>query len=43
MDNPEKLAIQVTQDAKKQIKKTHKIICVGHHNTQTNTNNVITA
>ena len=35
MDNPEKLATQNTQDAEK-----HNTICVGHHYTQTKTNNV---
>jgi len=39
MDNPEKLATQGTQDEEKQ-NKTHNTICVGHHYTQTNTNNV---
>ena len=39
MDNPEKLAAQGTLDEDKQNKK-HNTICVGHHNTQTNTNNV---
>ena len=39
MDNPEKLATWGTQDEEKQNKK-HNIICVGHHSTQTNTNNV---
>ena len=37
MDNPEKLATQGAQDEEKQNKHT---ICVGHHYTQTNTNNV---
>ena len=35
MDNPEKLATQGTQDEEE-----HSTICVGHHYTQTNTNNV---
>jgi hypothetical protein len=35
MDNPEKLAIQSTQDEEK-----HNTICVGHHYTQINTNNI---
>ena len=35
MDNPEKLATQDIQDDEK-----HNTICVGHHCTQTNTNNV---
>ena len=39
MDNPEKLATQGTQDEEKQNKK-HNTIFVGHHYTQTNTNNV---
>ena len=34
-NNPEKLATQGTQDVEK-----HNTICVGHHYTQTNTNNV---
>ena len=38
MDNPEKLATNGTQDEDKQVK--HNTICVGHHYTQTNTNNV---
>ena len=49
MDNPEKLATLGTQDTrrrqkkqknKKKTKKPRKTICVGHHYTQTNTNNV---
>jgi hypothetical protein len=39
MDNPEKLASLGTQDEDKQDKKQNTI-CVGHHYTQTNTNNV---
>ena len=35
MDNPEKLATQGTQDEEK-----HNTKRVGHHHTQTNTNNV---
>ena len=35
-DNPEKLATYCTQDEEN----TTHIICVGHHYTQTNTNNV---
>ena len=38
MDNPEKLATQGTQDQDKQNK--NNTICVGHHYTKTNTNNV---
>ena len=38
MDNPEKMATQGTQDKDK--KKKHNTICVGHHYTQTNTNNI---
>ena len=34
-DNPEKMATQGTQDEEK-----HNTICVGHHYTQANTNNV---
>ena len=37
MDNPEKLATQGTQNEENQNKYT---ICVGHHYTQANTNNV---
>jgi len=37
MDIPGKLAKHGTQDEEKQ---THNTICVGHHYTQTNTNNV---
>jgi len=39
MDNPEKLATLDTQDEDKQNVK-HNTIYVGHHYTQTNTNNV---
>ena len=39
MDNPEKLATQVTQDEEK-TKQKHNTICVGHHYAQANTNNV---
>jgi hypothetical protein len=39
MNNPEKLAIPNTQDENKQNKK-HNTTCVGHHYTQTNTDNV---
>ena len=35
MDNPEKLTTQGTQHEEKQ----NNTICVGHHYTQTNTNN----
>jgi hypothetical protein len=35
MDNPEKLATQVTQDEEK-----HNTACAGHHYAQTNTHNV---
>ena len=38
MGNPEKLATEGTQDEEKQSKSN--TICVGHHHTQTNTNNV---
>ena len=38
-DNPEKLAIRGTQDEDNQNNNT---ICIGHHNTQANTNNVNT-
>ena len=38
MDNSEKLAKHDTQDEDKQNKNT--TICVGHHYTQANTNNV---
>jgi hypothetical protein len=38
MDNPEKLATQVTQDEGK--KTNHYTIYVGHHSGQTNTNNI---
>jgi len=37
--NPEKLTTWGTQDQEKQNKK-HNTICVGHHYSQTNTNNV---
>ena len=40
-NNPEKLATVGTQDARRrQRKQKHYTICVGHHCTQTNTNNV---
>jgi len=39
MDSQEKLAIYGTQDKEKQDTK-HNTICVGHHYTQPNTNNV---
>jgi hypothetical protein len=39
MDTPEKLATLGTQNEDKQNKK-HYTICVGHHYTKTNTNNV---
>ena len=39
MDNPKKLATQVTQDEDEQNKK-HNTICGVHYYTQTNTNNV---
>ena len=35
IDNPEKLATR-----RGKTKQKHNTICVGHHNTQTNTNNV---
>jgi hypothetical protein len=38
MDNPKKLAMQVTR--RKQTKQKHNSISVGHHHTQTNTTNV---
>jgi len=37
MNNPEKLAIQGTQDPEKLNKHTSQ--CTGHHHTQTHTNN----
>jgi len=41
MGNPEKLATVGTQDTRRrQTKQKHNAICVGHHYTQTNTNNV---
>ena len=43
MDNPEKLATQVTQDKDKNKNKNKnkpKTMCVGHHCLQENTNNV---
>ena len=44
MDNLEKLATYGIQDEKKKTKKQktkrHNTICVGHHYTQENTNNV---
>jgi hypothetical protein len=39
MDNPEKLATYGTQDEGGKTQKTNTM-CVGHHSTQTNTNNV---
>ena len=39
MDNPDKLATLGKEDEDKQ-NKEYNTICVGHHNTQTNTNNV---
>jgi len=39
MDNSEKLTTLDTQDENKQ-NKTHNTICIGHHYTQTKTNNV---
>jgi len=40
MDNPEKLASQGKQDEETQNNKKHNTICVGHHYTQTNPNNI---
>ena len=40
IDNPEKQATWGTEDEEKQ-SKTHNMICVGHHNAQANTNNII--
>jgi len=41
MDNPEKLATLGTQDTRRrQTQQTNNTIYVGHHYTQTNTNNV---
>ena len=41
MDNPEKLATQVTQDKEKKTKtKNPNAMCAGHHYPQANTNNV---
>jgi len=41
MDNPEKLASLVTKDTRRgQTKQKTNTICVGHHYTQTNTNNI---
>jgi len=41
MENLEKLAILGTQDKRQtQTKQKHNTVCVGYHNTQTNTNNV---
>ena len=40
MDNPEKLATQVTQDKAKTKGKKPTTICVGHHYPQANRNNV---
>jgi len=39
MDHPEKLVTSGTQGEEKQ-NKNHNTICVRHHYTQTNTNNV---
>ena len=39
MNNPEKLVTLGTQDEYKENKR-HSAICVGHHYTQTNINNV---
>jgi maltoporin len=39
MDNLEKMASLETKEKDKQNKK-HNTICLGHHHTQTNTNNV---
>ena len=39
MYNPEKVATLGTQDEEKQ-SKIHNTICVGQHDTQTNTNNI---
>jgi len=39
MDNPEKHATHVIEDEEKQ-NKNNNTICVGHHYTQTNINNV---
>ena len=42
MDNPDKLATFGTHDTRwRQTKQKHNTIYVGHHYTQTNTNNVI--
>jgi hypothetical protein len=41
MDNPEKLATWGIQGTRRrQTKQKHSTICVGHHYTQTNRNNV---
>ena len=40
MGNPEKLATQVTQDKEKTKGKKPNTMCVGHHYSQANTNNV---
>jgi hypothetical protein len=39
MNNPEKLATYGTHNEEKQ-KQKHNTICAGHHDAQTNTNNV---
>jgi hypothetical protein len=41
MDNQEKLTTFVTQETRRrQTKQKHNTICVGHHYSQANTNNV---